>query len=125
MSAKIRYVGKDPTFALGAAAPFMLNPRQQHGWYDHAGGDELFNAFLAKYNVIGFPCGNAGTQWGGWFRKQLKSVADPRGMKMRIAGLWRSRHHARGGSPPADRAGRYLSSAGAGCDRRGRVHRTL
>jgi TRAP-type mannitol/chloroaromatic compound transport system substrate-binding protein len=86
-TAALFYVGKDPTFALGAAAPFMLNPRQQHGWYYHAGGDELFNTFLAKYNVIGFPCGNTGMQWGGWFRKELKSVADLRGLKMRIAGL--------------------------------------
>jgi TRAP-type mannitol/chloroaromatic compound transport system substrate-binding protein len=81
------YDGKDPTFALGAAAPFMLNPRQQHGWYYHAGGNELFNAFLAKYNVIGFPCGNTGMQWGGWFRKEIKTVADLKGLKMRIAGL--------------------------------------
>ena len=81
------YVGKDPTFALGAAAPFMLNPRQQHGWFYHAGGNELFNAFLAKYNVIGFPCGNTGMQWGGWFRKEIKTVADLKGLKMRIAGL--------------------------------------
>ena len=81
------YVGKDPTFALGAAAPFMLNPRQQHGWFYQAGGNELFNAFLAKYNVIGFPCGNTGMQWGGWFRKEINSVADLKGLKMRIAGL--------------------------------------
>jgi TRAP-type mannitol/chloroaromatic compound transport system substrate-binding protein len=81
------YVGKDPTFALGAAVPFMLNPRQQHGWFYHAGGNELFNSFLAKYNVIGFPCGNTGMQWGGWFRKEIKTAEDLKGLKMRIAGL--------------------------------------
>jgi TRAP-type mannitol/chloroaromatic compound transport system substrate-binding protein len=81
------YVGKDPTFALGAAVPFMLNPRQQHGWFYHAGGNELFNTFLAKYNVTGFPCGNTGMQWGGWFRKEIKTVDDLKGLKMRIAGL--------------------------------------
>jgi TRAP-type mannitol/chloroaromatic compound transport system substrate-binding protein len=81
------YIGKDPTFALGAAVPFMLNPRQQHGWFYHAGGNELFNAFLGKHNVIGFPCGNTGMQWGGWFRKEIKTIADLKGLKMRIAGL--------------------------------------
>ena len=81
------YVGKDPTFALGAAVPFMLNPRQQHGWFYHHGGNELLNGFLAKHNVIGFPCGNTGMQWGGWFRKEIKTAADLKGLKMRIAGL--------------------------------------
>jgi len=103
----------------------MLNPRQQHGGYYHAGGDELFNAFLAKYNVIGFPCGNTGMPWGGRFRKKLKTVADLRGLKMRIAGLGGHIIARVGGVPPADRVGQYLFSAGAGCDRRGGVHRTL
>jgi len=104
-TAALFYVGKDPTFAPGAAALFMLNPRQQHGWYSHAGGDELFNAFLAKYNVIGFPCGNSGMQWGGWFRKELKSVADLRGLKMRITGLGGHIVARVGVVPPADRTG--------------------
>jgi TRAP-type mannitol/chloroaromatic compound transport system substrate-binding protein len=81
------YVGKDPAFALGASVPFMMNPRQQHAWCYHAGGNDLFNEFLAKYNVVGFPCGNTGMQWGGWFRKEIKSAADLQGIKMRIAGL--------------------------------------
>jgi TRAP-type mannitol/chloroaromatic compound transport system substrate-binding protein len=81
------YAGKDPTFALGASVPFMMNPRQQHAWFYHASGNELFNDFLAKYNVVGFPCGNTGMQWGGWFRKEIKSAADLQGIKMRIAGL--------------------------------------
>ena len=81
------YVGKDPTFALGAAVPFMMNPRQQHAWYYFANGNELMNEFLAKYNVMGFPCGNTGMQWGGWFRKEITSAADMQGLKMRIAGL--------------------------------------
>ena len=81
------YIGKDPTFALGAAAPFMLNARQQHAWFYHGGGNDLFNEFLAKHDVIAFPCGNTGMQWGGWFRKEIQSPSDLQGIKMRIAGL--------------------------------------
>src|SRR5262249_6410674 len=55
--------------------------------YYFANGNELMNEFLAKYNVIGFPCGNTGMQWGGWFRKEITSAADMQGLKMRIAGL--------------------------------------
>jgi TRAP-type mannitol/chloroaromatic compound transport system substrate-binding protein len=81
------YVGKDPTFALGAAVPFMMNPRQQHAWCYYGGGNDMMNEFLAKYNVYALPCGNTGMQWGGWFRKEIKSAADLQGLKMRIAGL--------------------------------------
>src|SRR5882757_2131095 len=81
------YVGKDPTFALAASVPFLMNPRQQHGWYYHGGGLEMTNAFFKKYNIYGLPCGNTGMQWGGWFRKEIKSVADLSGLKLRIAGL--------------------------------------
>ena len=86
-TASLFYVGKDPTFALAASVPFLMNPRQQHGWYYHGGGLEMTNEFFKKYNVYGLPCGNTGMQWGGWFRKEIKSVADLSGLKMRIAGL--------------------------------------
>jgi TRAP-type mannitol/chloroaromatic compound transport system substrate-binding protein len=81
------YVGKDPTFALAASVPFLMNPRQQHAWYYHGGGLAMTNEFFRKHNVYGLPCGNTGMQWGGWFRKEIKSVADLNGLKMRIAGL--------------------------------------
>jgi TRAP-type mannitol/chloroaromatic compound transport system substrate-binding protein len=81
------YVGKDPTFSLPSSAPFMMNPRAQNAWFHHGGGMAMTNAFLAKQNVIGFPCGNTGMQWGGWFKREIRSVDDLRGLKMRIAGL--------------------------------------
>ena len=81
------YVGKDPTFALPASVPFMMNPRAQHAWYYYGGGLALTNEFFQKYNVVGYPCGNTGMQWGGWFRKEIKTVDDLKGLKMRIAGL--------------------------------------
>jgi len=81
------YVGKDPTFALPASVPFGLNARQQNAWLYHGGGNELVNEFLANYNIVGMPGGNTGTQMGGWFRKEINSVADLNGLKMRIAGI--------------------------------------
>ena len=81
------YVGKDPTFAIGSSIPFGLNARQQNAWLYHGGGNELLNTFFANYGVVGMPGGNTGTQMGGWFRSEIKSLADLKGLKMRIAGL--------------------------------------
>jgi TRAP-type mannitol/chloroaromatic compound transport system substrate-binding protein len=81
------YVGKDPTFAIFASVPFGLNARMQNSWLYQAGGNELANEFFKKANVIAFPCGNTGTQMGGWFRKEIKTVADMQGLKFRIGGI--------------------------------------
>ncbi|MGQ0682155.1 TRAP transporter substrate-binding protein [Bradyrhizobium sp.] len=81
------YVGKDPTFAIFSAVPFGLNARQQNSWWYQGGGQELGNEFFKKSGVIGFATGNTGTQMGGWFRKEIKTVADLSGLKMRIGGI--------------------------------------
>ena len=81
------YVGKDPTFAIAASVPFGLNARMQNAWLFQNGGNELFNDFYKKFNAYGLPCGNTGAQMGGWFRKEIKSVADLQGLKMRIGGI--------------------------------------
>jgi TRAP-type mannitol/chloroaromatic compound transport system substrate-binding protein len=85
-TASYYYVGKDPTFTFGTAAPFGLNARQQNAWMFHGGGMELMNALYKKYNVHGIPCGNTGCQMGGWFRKEIKEPSDLKGLKMRIGG---------------------------------------
>src|SRR3978361_1532718 len=82
------YVGKDPTFAIYASVPFGLNARQENAWWYQGGGRDLGNEFFKKAaNVIGFPCGNTGTQMGGWFRKEIKTVAERSGFKFRIGGI--------------------------------------
>nr|WP_191062385.1 TRAP transporter substrate-binding protein [Geminicoccus harenae] len=81
------YFGKDPTFAFGTAVPFGLNGRQQNAWMYDAGGIDLMNEFYANYNFIGLPGGNTGCQMGGWFSKEVKTVDDLNGLKMRIAGI--------------------------------------
>jgi TRAP-type mannitol/chloroaromatic compound transport system substrate-binding protein len=81
------YVGKDPTFAIGTSLPFGLNSRQMNAWLYQGGGNALLNEFYAKHNVYALPAGNTGVQMGGWFRKEIKTVQDLQGLKMRIAGL--------------------------------------
>ncbi|KFI33134.1 ABC transporter substrate-binding protein [Haematobacter missouriensis] len=80
-------VGKDPTFALGTAMPFGLNARMTNAWLYDAGGTDLLNEFYALHNIYALPAGNTGTQMGGWFRKEIKTLADLDGLKMRIAGI--------------------------------------
>jgi TRAP-type mannitol/chloroaromatic compound transport system substrate-binding protein len=86
-TASYYYWGKDPTYAFGTAVPFGLNSRQQNAWMYRAGGMDLMNEFYATQNLVAFPCGNTGAQMGGWFRKEIKSVADMQGVKMRIGGF--------------------------------------
>jgi TRAP-type mannitol/chloroaromatic compound transport system substrate-binding protein len=81
------YWGKDPAFALGTAVPFGLNARQMNAWMIFGGGLELLRDFYKTYNIYNIPCGNTGAQMGGWFRKEIKTVADLKGLKMRIGGF--------------------------------------
>jgi len=81
------FFGKDPTFALGCIIPFGLNSRQMTAWMYEGNGLKLMREFYAKYNIINFPCGNTGAQMGGWFRKEIKSIKDLKGLKFRIGGF--------------------------------------
>ena len=81
------FFGKDPTFALGCAVPFGMNSRQMSAWMYQGNGLKLMREFYANYNIISFPMGNTGAQMGGWFRKPIKSLADMKGLKMRIGGF--------------------------------------
>jgi len=81
------YVGKDKTFGFGTAMPFGMNARQMNAWVYYGGGDKLLNEFYSNYNVLHFAGGNTGVQMGGWWRKEVKTLAELKGIKMRIAGL--------------------------------------
>lgn len=80
------FFGKDETFALGCAIPFGLNGRQMNAWVYEGNGLKLMREFYAKYNIVQFPGGNTGAQMGGWFRKEIKSMADLKGLKFRMGG---------------------------------------
>lgn len=81
------YHGKDPTLSFGTGVPFGMNARMQHSWWHFGGGAEIITPVLAKFNTVGFPMGNSGTQMGGFFRKELNGIDDLQGLKFRIGGL--------------------------------------
>ncbi|CAO3407105.1 TRAP transporter substrate-binding protein [Azospirillum largimobile] len=86
-TASYYYVGKDPTFTFDATVPFGLNARQQNAWIYSGGGMALLREFFDGYGVMNFPAGNTGVQMGGWFRKEIKTVEDLKGLKFRIGGF--------------------------------------
>jgi TRAP-type mannitol/chloroaromatic compound transport system substrate-binding protein len=86
-TASYYYVGKDPTFALDCTVPFGMNERHMNAWVTNGGGLALLREFFKDYNVYNIPGANTGTQMGGWFRKEIKTVDDLKGLKFRIAGL--------------------------------------
>jgi TRAP-type mannitol/chloroaromatic compound transport system substrate-binding protein len=85
-TASFYFFGKDPTFAFDCAVPFGMTMRQLDAWMRHGNGGKLMGEFFAKSNIVSIPCGNTGTQMAGWFRKELKTVEDLKGLKMRIGG---------------------------------------
>jgi len=86
-TASYYYWGKNTAYALGTAVPFGLNARGINAWYYHGGGIDMMNEFFHGQGLHVFPGGNTGAQMGGWWRKEIKSLDDLKGVKMRIGGL--------------------------------------
>ncbi|MBX9931629.1 MAG: ABC transporter substrate-binding protein [Methylobacterium sp.] len=80
-------LSKDPVFALATALPFGLNARGQNAWWLQGGAADLFGEVFAKQGLVALPAGNTGAQMGGWFRREIKAVADLQGLKLRVGGL--------------------------------------
>ena len=81
------FFGKNDVFAIGTAIPFGLNSRQLTAWFYDGNGMKLMREFYDQYNIVNFPGGNTGAQMGGWYRKEIKTTADIKGLKMRIGGF--------------------------------------
>ncbi|MEY5098972.1 MAG: hypothetical protein RJA36_1691 [Pseudomonadota bacterium] len=77
------FIGKNEAFALGCTIPFGLNSRQTSAWMYDGNGLKLMREFYAQYGMLNFPGGNSGAQMGGWFRKEIKTIADLKGLKFR------------------------------------------
>ena len=72
---------------LFGSQPLGLNAIEQHGWMLHGGGQALYDEMYGRFNLKPFLCGNSGAQWAGWFRREINSVDDLRGLKYRTTGL--------------------------------------
>jgi TRAP-type mannitol/chloroaromatic compound transport system substrate-binding protein len=86
LTAPYYFTDKDYIFALGCAIPFGLTARQMDAWMEHGGGRRLMDEFYAQYGIKSLSAGNTGTQMGGWFRKEIKTLSDFKGLRMRLGG---------------------------------------
>lgn len=81
------YYDKDPSFCFDTAVPFGLNTRQMNAWMYQGDGLKLMRALFSSRNIVNFPLGNTGPQMGGWYRKEIKTIDDLKGLKMRAEGF--------------------------------------
>ncbi|MGD8322840.1 MAG: TRAP transporter substrate-binding protein DctP [Gammaproteobacteria bacterium] len=79
--------------------PFGMSAHEMNGWLYYGGGLELYREVYAPFNLMPFPCGNTGVQMGGWFNRRIDSMADLRGLKMRIPGIGGEALSRAGGTP--------------------------
>ena len=78
---------KSKGILLFGSQPFGLRADEQFGWLYHGGGQPLYDEMYGRFGIKPFLCGNSGPQWGGWFRDEINSVEDLRGLKFRTTGL--------------------------------------
>jgi TRAP-type mannitol/chloroaromatic compound transport system substrate-binding protein len=86
-SASYYWKGKVPNTLYFTSMPFGMTPAEQYAWFYHGGGMELMEKVYAPHNLMSFPGGNTDIQMGGWFQKEINSVEDLQGLKMRIPGF--------------------------------------
>lgn len=91
--------GKSPATQFFTAVPFGLTAIEMHAWLHFGGGMELWREVYDRFNLVPFDAGNTGVQMGGWFNKEINSVADLKGLKMRIPGLGGEVLKRLGGTP--------------------------
>ncbi len=91
--------GKLPAASFFSSVPFGLNAQEMNSWLLHGGALELWQELYAPYNILPMPAGNTDIQMAGWFNKEIKSMADIQGLKMRIPGLGGEVLKRAGGTP--------------------------
>ncbi|MBP0049392.1 TRAP transporter substrate-binding protein [Marinobacterium sp. AK62] len=86
-SASYYWKGKVPNTLYFTTMPFGMTATEQYGWFYYGGGMELMQKVYEPFNLMSFPGGNTGVQMGGWFQKEINSMEDLQGLKMRIPGF--------------------------------------
>lgn len=86
-SASYYWKGKVPNTLYFTTMPFGMTAPEQYGWFYYGGGQELMDEVYGEFGVMSFPGGNTGNQMGGWFQKEINSLEDLQGLKMRIPGF--------------------------------------
>jgi TRAP-type mannitol/chloroaromatic compound transport system substrate-binding protein len=81
------YIGKDPAFAFGTTLCFGMNTRGNTAWWQFGGGEAAMRPLFEQHGCVALLAGNTGAQMGGWFRKEIKSIDDLKGLRFRIAGM--------------------------------------
>ncbi len=81
------WVGKSPVAPMFATVPFGMNAQEMNSWLHYGGGLELWRELYGRFNLLPFACGNSGVQMAGWFNKEIQSLEDVKGLKMRIPGF--------------------------------------
>lgn len=106
--------GKSEAAQFFAAVPFGLTAQEMNGWLFHGGGMELWRELYAPFGLIPVAAGNTGVQMGGWFNKEIHSVTDLKGLKMRIPGLGGEVLRRAGGTPVNLPGGELFTSLQSG-----------
>ncbi len=106
--------GKHPATQFFTSVPFGLTAQEMNGWLYHGGGMKLWEALYDKFNLIPNAAGNTGVQMGGWFNKEINSVDDLKGLKMRIPGLGGEVLKQAGGTPVTLPGGEIYTSMQSG-----------
>lgn len=86
-ASEYNFVGKSKSLAFFTTVPMGMTATEFDAWIHHQGGQELWDELAATFNVKSFPAGNTGAQMGGWFNKEIKTLDDIKGLKMRMPGM--------------------------------------
>ena len=93
------WAGKVPSAQFFTGVPFGMNPQDTNSWLYYGGGLELWQELYENFNLVPFPAGNTGAQMGGWFNKEINSISDIKGLKMRMPGIGGKVLSEAGGTP--------------------------
>ncbi len=106
--------GKASAAQFFTSVPFGLTAQEMNGWIQYGGGQALWEEVYAPFNLLPLPGGNTGVQMGGWFNKEINSVDDLKGLKMRIPGLGGEVLARAGGTPVTLPGGEIFTSLQTG-----------